>query len=171
MLLGGAGTAAAQSDVFMCVDGIDGGSTDAEFADCSAISGVSYAVGVEGGAPPSGGGGAAPRPTCGLYVVSKAIDDASILLLIDSLRGRHLPEVDFAVRTRGESPLVTFELLLRDVLVVEVKQNLAAASESPVETIVLQPAQVTWRFTPQDATGAAGTPIEGGFDCVRGRRL
>jgi type VI secretion system secreted protein Hcp len=172
MLLGGAGTAVAQSDVFMCVEGVAGGSTDEQFADCSEILGVSYSVGVEGGAPPSPGGGSrSPKATCGLYVASKAVDISSVRILIDSLRGRHLSEVDFAVRTSGEEPLVIFELLLRDVLVVEVQQNLAAETESPIETIVLQPAEVTWRFTPQDDSGAAETPVEDGFDCVNNRRL
>jgi type VI protein secretion system component Hcp len=170
VLFSGAGTAAAQSDVFMCVEGVTGGSTDEQFADCSEIVGVSYSVGVEGGAPPPGGGGRS-KPTCGLYVVSKAVDISSIRILIDSLRGRHLAEVDFAVRTSGEQPLVIFELFLRDVLVVEVGQNLAAETESPIETVVLQPAEVTWRFTPQDESGAADTPVEDGFDCVTNRRL
>jgi hypothetical protein len=66
MLLAGPWTAAAQSDVFMCVDGITGSSTDEQFAGCSEIFGVSYSVGVEGGEPPAGGGGGAARPTCGL---------------------------------------------------------------------------------------------------------
>jgi type VI secretion system secreted protein Hcp len=171
LLFGGAGTAAAQSDVFMCVEGVTGGSTDEQFEDCSEILGVSYSVGVEGGAPPSPGGGGRSKATCGLYVVSKAVDISSIRILIDSLRGRHLAQVDFAVRTSGEQPLVIFELFLRDVLVVEVQQNLAAETESPIETLVLQPAEVTWRFTPQDASGAAGTPVEDGFDCVNNRRL
>jgi type VI protein secretion system component Hcp len=162
LLFGGAGTAAAQSDVFMCVEGVAGGSE---------ILGVSYSVGVEGGAPPSPGGEGRSKATCGLYVVSKAVDISSVRILIDSLRGRHLAEVDFAVRTSGERPLVIFELLLRDVLVVEVQQNLAAETESPIETLVLQPAEVTWRFTPQDESGAAETPIEDGFDCVNNRRL
>jgi type VI protein secretion system component Hcp len=172
MLSGGGGTAAAQSDVFMCVDGVTGGSTDEQFADCSEILGVSYTVGVEGAPPPPGSGGrSATQRTCGLYVASKAVDIRSIRILIDSLRGRHLAEVDFAVRTSGEQPLVIFELFLRDVLVVEVEQNLAAETESPTETLVLQPAEVTWRFTPQEESGAAETAVEDGFDCVNNRRL
>jgi hypothetical protein len=53
VLLGGSGTAVAQSDVFMCVDGITGGSTDQQFAGCSQISAVSYSVGSQD-QPPSG---------------------------------------------------------------------------------------------------------------------
>ena len=45
VLLGGSGTAVAQSEVFMCVDGIAGGSTDQQFAGCSQIFAVSYSVG------------------------------------------------------------------------------------------------------------------------------
>jgi type VI protein secretion system component Hcp len=169
MLLGGSGEAVAQSDVFMCVEGITGSSADAQFAGCSDIFGVSYSVGIEGGAPPrlGGGGGSASRPTCGLYVVSKAVDTSSIPILIGSLMGRHSPEVEFAIRKRGDVPAVVLELILRDVLIVQVEQNLAAGTGLPVETIVLQPREVNWTFFPQDPTGAPGAPIPGGFDCAR----
>jgi type VI secretion system secreted protein Hcp len=172
MLLAQPGMAGAASDVFMCVSGIQGGSADQEFEGCSEIVGVSYAVGVEGGAaPPSSGGGRAAPASCGLYEVSKPIDLASVPLLIRTLLGRHTASVEFAVRTPGPEPLVFFELTLSDVLMVEVEQNLASAAEAPLEKIVMQPGQVEWRFTPQDETGAAGAPIERGFDCVRNRRL
>jgi type VI protein secretion system component Hcp len=173
MLLGGAGKAVAQSDVFMCVAGITGSSTDAQFAGCSDIFGVSYSVGIEGGAPPrpGGGGGSTSRSTCGLYVVSKAIDASSIPILIGSLLGRQSPEVEFAIRGRGQVPIVVLELILRDVVIVEVEQNLAAGAGLPVEKIVLQPREVNWTFFPQDPSGAAGAPIQGGFDCVRNAGL
>ncbi|MGH6921575.1 MAG: Hcp family type VI secretion system effector [Geminicoccaceae bacterium] len=171
MLLAGPGIAAAQSDVFMCVDGVTGSSTDDQFAGCSEILGVSYSVGIEDGEPPGGGGGASPRPTCGSYVVSKAVDTSSIPILIRSLVGRRTPEVEFAIRKQGPEPLVFLQLILRDVFVVEVEQNLAAGADSPVEKIVLQAREVTWRFIPQDSTGAPGDPGEDGFDCVRNERL
>jgi type VI protein secretion system component Hcp len=170
MLLAGPGTAAAQSDVFMCVDGITGSSADEQFEGCSEIFGVSYSVGVEGGESPGGGGGAAPRPTCGSYVVSKAVDTSSIPLLIRSLVGRRTPEVEFAVRTQGPEPLVFLQLILRDAFILEVEQNLGAGAD-PVETIVLQAREVNWRFTPQDSTGVPGEPVEDGFDCARNQRL
>jgi type VI secretion system secreted protein Hcp len=171
MLLAGPGTAAAQSDVFMCVDGITGSSTDDQFAGCSEIFGVSYSVGVEDGEPPGGGGSGAARPICGLYVVSKAVDTSSIPILIRSLVGRRTPEVEFAVRTRGPEPLVFLQLILRDAFIVEVEQNLAAGADLPVEKVVLQAREVNWRFIPQDSTGAPGEPVEDGFDCVRNERL
>jgi type VI protein secretion system component Hcp len=171
MLLAGPGTAAAQSDVFMCVDGIAGSSTGEQFAGCSEIFGVSYSVGVEGGEPPAGGGGGPARPTCGLYVVSKAVDTSWIPILIRSLVGRRTAEVEFAIRKRGPERLVFLQLILRDAFIVEVEQNLAAGADLPVEMIVLQAREVNWRFIPQDDTGAPGEPVEDGFDCVRNERL
>jgi type VI protein secretion system component Hcp len=168
MLLAGPGTAAAQSDVFMCVDGIAGSSTDEQFAECSEIFGVSYSVGIEDGEPPGGG---SPRPTCGSYVVSKAVDTSSIPILIRSLVGRRTAEVEFAIREPGPEPLVFLQLILRDVVIVEVEQSLAAGADLPVEQIVLQAREVNWRFIPQDESGAPGDPVEDGFDCVRNVRL
>jgi type VI secretion system secreted protein Hcp len=164
--------ACAASDVFMCVDGVAGGSADQDFADCSEIVGVSYSVGIDGdAAPPVGGGGSAPHPTCGEYVVSKALDAGSIPLLIRSLLGRRTAEVEFAVRDRGAAPLVYFQLLLSDVIIVEVQQNLESEADAPLESIVMQPAKVEWQFVPQDLNGAPGAPVKGGFDCVRNRRV
>ena len=161
--------AAAASEVFMCVDGIEGGSTDEDFAGCSKIIAVSYSVGLEGGAPPpvGAGGDRSPRPTCGLYIVSKAIDVGSVPLLIRSLRGQRTAEVEFAVRTRAAEPIVFFQLVLSDVLIVKIEQNLKSQADSPLEKIVMQAGDVEWRFIPQDQNGAAGEPVAGGFDCRR----
>jgi type VI protein secretion system component Hcp len=167
VLLGGSGTAVAQSEVFMCVDGITGGSTDQQFAGCSQIFAVSYSVGTQDQPP----GRPAARPTCGLFVASKAIDTGSIPILLASLQQRTFPEVEFAVRRPGQPPTVFFQLILRDVVIVRVDQSLGGQATVPVENVVLRPGQVVWRFTPQDPTGAAGTPVEGGFDCARSAAL
>jgi type VI secretion system secreted protein Hcp len=169
VLLGGSGTAVAQSDVFMCVDGITGDSTDQQFAGCSQISAVSYSVGSQD-QPPSGSGRPAARPTCGQFVASKALDTGSIPILLASLL-QSFPEVEFAVRRPGQPPTVVLQLILRDVVIVRVDQSLGGQAAVPVENVVLSPGQVIWRFTPQDATGAAGAPVEGGFDCARNTGL
>jgi type VI protein secretion system component Hcp len=171
VMLAGPGTAAAQSGVFMCVDRITGSSTDEDFQGRSRILGVSYSVGIEGGKPPSGSGGGAPRTTCGLHVVTKAVDRRSSPVLIRSLLSRKIAEVEFAIRDEGEDPIVFLQLILRDVSIVEVEQNLAAGTDLPVEKIVLQPSEVSWRFVPEDETGAPGNPVEDGFDCINNQRL
>jgi type VI protein secretion system component Hcp len=168
VLLGGSGAAVAQSEVFMCVDGITGGSADQQFAGCSQIFAVSYSV---GSPDQSGSGRPAARPTCGQYVVSKAIDTGSIPILIASLQQRRFSEVEFAVRRPGQPPTVVLQLILRDVVILRVDQSLGGQATVPVENVVLSPGQVIWRFTPQDATGAAGAPVEGGFDCARNTGL
>jgi type VI protein secretion system component Hcp len=66
---------------------------------------------------------------------------------------------------------VYFQLLLSDVIIVKVQQNLEAEADFPLESIVMQPAEVEWQFVPQDVNGAPGTPVKGGFDCVRNRRI
>ena len=166
VLLGGSGTAVAQSEVFMCVDGIAGGSTDQQFAGCSQIFAVSYSVGSQ-----DQPGRPAARPTCGQFVASKPLDAGSIPILLASLLQRRFPEVEFAVRRPGQPPTVVLQLILRDVVIVRVDQSLGGQATVPVENVVLTPGQVIWRFTPQDPTGAAGTPVEGGFDCARNTGL
>ena len=147
-----------------------GGATDQQFAGCSQIFAVSYSVGSQD-QPPSGSGRPAARPTCGQYVASKALDTGSIPILLASLQQQRFPEVEFAVRRPGQPPTVVLQLILRDVVIVRVDQSLGGQAPVPVENVVLSPGQVIWRFTPQDSTGAAATPVEGGFDCTRNTGL
>ena len=102
---------------------------------------------------------------------SKALDTGSIPILLASLLERRFPEVEFAVRRPGQPPTVVLQLILRDVVIVRVDQSLGGQAAVPVESVVLRPGQVIWRFTPQDPTGATGTPVEGGFDCTRNTGL
>jgi type VI protein secretion system component Hcp len=165
------GIAVAASDVFMCIDGIDGGSTDSQFEHCSNVFGVSYSVGVLGSAPPSAGGNQRLSTTCGSYVVSKPLDTASVPLMIRSLVQRRISEVQFPVRTRsGDESTVFFQLTLHDVLIVTVEQNLDGQVNEPSEKIVMQPLEIEWVFTPRDPlTGKPAGSTAGGFDCARNR--
>ena len=81
------------------------------------------------------------------------------------MRGRPIDEVEFAIRSAGESPLVVFELLLTDVAILEVAQDFAAAVDFPIERIALQPRTVQWRFTSQNPDGSAGDPVEFSLSC------
>lgn len=164
------GVAVAASDIFMCAEGIDGGSTDTQFEGCSEVFGISYSVGIEGDVPPPAGAGSRPPPAaCGSYVVSKPLDTASIPLMIQSLVQRTMPHVEFPVRTRGDEPVVFFQLTLTNVLIVRVEQNLDGQANQPLESIVMQPGRVEWQFTPVDAEGKPTAPVSSGFDCVRKR--
>jgi type VI protein secretion system component Hcp len=163
------GMAGAASDVFMCIEGIDGGSTDSQFERCSDIFGVSYSVGVQDSAPPSAGGNQRASPTCGSYVVSKPLDTASVPLMIRSLVQRQIAVVQFPVRSRG-GETVFFQLTLHDVLIVTVEQNLDGQGNEPSEKIVMLPSEIEWEFTQLDPlTGKAVGTIAGGFDCARNR--
>ena len=99
------------------------------------------------------------------------MDRSSVPVMIRSLLSRKIAEVEFAIRKRGEDPIVFLQLILRDVSIVEVEQSLAAGTDLAVEKIVLQPSEVSWRFVPEDETGAPGNPVEDGFDCIDNKRL
>lgn len=163
------GVAAANS-LFMCVDRISGSSTDRQFAGCSEIFGVSYSVGVEGVQEPDSRGGArSGRPSCGSYVVTKTLDASSVPILIGTLVGRGVREVEFVMRPDGQEP--TFRLILRNVVFVDVEHKLDPADAAPMEVISMIPATVSWQFIPVEENGASQGSIEGGFDCTRNARL
>ena len=154
------GSAAAESEVFMCIPDIPGSSADEQFRGCSSIFGVAHSV--EAPFNPSGAPG---RPSCNPYEVGKAIDESSGPILNRILRGRTIDEVEFAIRRTRESPLVVFELVLTDVAILEVEQDFAATADFPVEQIALRPRTVQWRFTSQNADGSAGDPVEFSLSC------
>jgi type VI protein secretion system component Hcp len=156
------GIAAADSEVFMCIPDIPGSSADVDFQGCSSIFGVAHSV--EAVLDP-GSGRAPPRATCNPYQVSKTIDQASGPILNRLLRGRAIDDVEFAIRQTGENPLVVFELFLSTVQLVRIEQDFAAAADYPIELIAMLPRSVRWRFTPQNADGGPGTPLEFSLSC------
>ncbi|MBA2492796.1 MAG: type VI secretion system tube protein Hcp [Gammaproteobacteria bacterium] len=91
--------------MFLCIDGVQGGSTDAQFAGCSNL--VGYSQTVENSTDPNaGGGGAGGRPIgCGEAVVVKQIDNASPILFTRVLTGVHAPSAIVHFRTQGENPV------------------------------------------------------------------
>ncbi len=176
--LASVGTAHGQADdIFLCIAGVPGSSTDEEFAGCSNVFKYSQAVEVQI-SPARGAGGGAGRVTgCGEAVVIKPIDAASPVLFISTLTVRLFPSATVHFRTNGESPreYLTFEL--RNVFVKgianEESSNGADASQLPrgMETLTLPGERVLYTFIPEGADGGASVPIQGAYDCRANKSL
>lgn len=167
----------AQSDMFLCIDGVQGSSTDAQFAGCSNLVGYSQAVEVRPSGN-AGGGGGAPKPLgCGEAVVVKQIDNASPILFTRVLLGIHTPSAIVHFRTQGGNPVEFLTITLQDVLVTGIENSefsgAGGASRLPIsmETVKLSARQVFFSFARQLADGSLGLPIESAFDCATGQRL
>lgn len=173
--LASVGTAHGQADIFLCIAGVQGGSTDEQFSGCSNVFKYSQAVEVQ--ITPGGGGPSGSIAGCGRAVVIKQIDAASPVLFIRALTNTLFSSATVHFRTKEESPreFLTFEL--QEVIVQSIENsessNGADGSQLPsgMETLTLLGERVFFTFIPQRTDGTAGAPIRGAYDCEENRRL
>jgi len=163
-----AGFAEAAVQVFLCADpDIVGDSRDAGHVGCSDAISVAQQVAVNPQPPPGGGGGGGVncREALKPIVVAKLIDSASAPYLRHVLQQRRLRAVDILVRRTGADPGADFlRMSLLDTAVIGVSQDVASAND-PIERISFRPTIIEWSFTPQNADGSPGTPIQARLSC------
>lgn len=171
-----AAPAHAESDKFLCIQGLQGSSTDTQFSGCSDVFGYSQAIETPSGA--GGGGGATGRVVgCGQAVVVKQIDAMSPVLFLKALQNARLSSAIVHFRTQGETPLEFLTIKLQDVQINGIANSEFSAgtgqSQLPIsmESIKMSAGQVFFTFTPQRADGSPDQPIEAAYDCVRNRPL
>lgn len=161
----------ADSDKFLCIEGIEGGSDDREFEGCSDISAysqslVSRDLNSGGG---SGGGGRIFR--CGEASVVKQIDAATPVLLINVLRDTVIPSITIHFRSQGDDPMEFLTIELEDAMIESVRNsefsNGTGDSDLPIdmERLALTAEKVRFTFIPQGTGGTPGTPIGAEIDC------
>jgi type VI protein secretion system component Hcp len=163
----------AESDKFLCLEGIQGSSTDAQFPGCSNVFGYSQAVEVQRT------DSATPKPIgCGDAVVIKEIDAASPVLFLRVLTGFPLATATVHFRAQGDNPVEFLTIRLENVSIdgienSEFSEGIGPPSQLPItmESIKLSAAQVFISFTPVRADGSLGIPVEAAYDCAANRRL
>jgi type VI protein secretion system component Hcp len=162
-----AGFAEAAVEVFLCADpDIVGDSRDAEHVGCSDAISVAQQVAVNPQPAPGGGGGAVNcREALKPITVAKLIDSASAPYLLHVLQQRRLRAVDVLVRKAAAEAGPDFlRLSLLDTAVIGVSQDVASAND-PIERISFLPRVIDWTFTPQNADGSPGTPVQARLTC------
>jgi type VI protein secretion system component Hcp len=162
-----AGPVEAAVQVFLCADpDIVGDSRDAEHVGCSDALSVSQQVAVNPPPQPGGGGGAPScRDALKPIVVTKLVDSASAPYLLHVLQFRRLRAVDVLLRRVGPEPGPDFlRMSLLDTVVISVNQSVASGGDV-VESISFLPTTIEWSFTPQQADGSSGTPVQARLTC------
>ncbi|MGH6885157.1 MAG: type VI secretion system tube protein Hcp [Geminicoccales bacterium] len=163
-----AGPAGAAVQVFLCADpDIVGDSRDAEHVGCSDALSVAQQVAVDPPPAPGGGGGGGVncREALKPIVVTKLIDSASAPYLLHVLQQRRLRAVEILVRRDSAEPGPDFlRMSLLNTAVIGVNQDVASAND-PIERISFRPTIIEWSFTPQNADGSPGTPIQARLTC------
>lgn len=158
----------ADSDKFMCIEGVEGGSSSTQFPGCSDVFAYSQETPVDT-SPVTG------TPACFEVVVVKPIDTASPQLFLTALGERVLRLVDVYFRSEGPRPRVFFRARMRDVFIARIRNSEGSGDDGTsgvpiqMEQLVLIPTRLKLFYTPINDDGTASPPISAGWDCAAKR--
>ncbi|MFO1220119.1 MAG: type VI secretion system tube protein Hcp [Burkholderiaceae bacterium] len=163
-------TAGAADAIYLKLDGITGASTSERHKGEIDIS--SYAQAFRNAVNFGFGSGAgAGRVSCGDITVLKNIDRATPDLIMHVTTGRHIAQGTITFTRAGEQPIDYYVVKLRDVLIDAVEQIDPPGEAGLTEKVSMKVRQFQFTYTPQSATGQAGTPITFGWDCASNTRF
>lgn len=151
-------------DGFLKLAGIRGDSTDADHAGEIVVGGYSFGVANTGSAGGGTGGGQGKATFTDLALTTEA-SSASPQLLVACASGNHFPEAVLTVRRgAGEQGLEFLKVTVEDVVISGYQAAGTTADGATHETFTLNFATIKVEYTPQTATGGAGTVSSGGWD-------
>jgi type VI secretion system secreted protein Hcp len=158
--------AAAQTDVFLKLDGIMGDSYDAKHK--GEIDILSYTQSFSNTARLARGTTSGPgRVTCGAVTVIKNIDKASPQLIRLVTTGAHVPTGVITFRAAGKDQLEYYKITMTDVVVTEVEQT-----DEPAGTIAEKVSILADRLLFEYRTGyPTSTTTTFGWDCVANQKF
>ncbi len=173
-------------EIFLNLDGVDGESTvrghERETVVLSYEQGVDQEVIREGG----GGGSSAGRATFSGVRFRKPVDVGSVPLLLACASGVHIRNARFTFRKPAPAAIDFYIVTLEDVLVTGVTQRAGTGAQYPlkfedlqsgaeaaglIEEVSLDYGVIRWEYRPQRPDGSLGTPVQGGWDRQRNRKV
>jgi type VI secretion system secreted protein Hcp len=152
---------AAQSGIFLKLDGIPGESTDSQHP--GEIDVTSFDVGVKNtGGGAAGGGGGAGKATFSPVTFTKLYDKSSPLLLKATASGQHIRSAEFTFRRPGPNGSGFLVEKLEDVTVTDYEQGGDTGTDPLLEHVSLSYAKISVAYTP-----VAGPPlVTAGWDLL-----
>jgi type VI secretion system secreted protein Hcp len=166
---GAAAPTSALADVFLDLDGIQGDSTDAKHKNQIDI--LTYTQSFKNTtAASTGAGGGAGKVTCGDITVMKNIDKSSPLLIKAVTSGQHIKTGVLTFRSVGAQEINYYVVSLKDVVITEIDQTDQNNPARIFEKVTFSATDFTFKFTPQTASGKAGTPVSFEFNCAANKQ-
>jgi type VI secretion system secreted protein Hcp len=150
-------------DMFLEVEKLAGESQDKTHKDQIQIVGWSWAV-AQTGTSATGGGASAGKTEHNDLEVRKVVDRASPVLFEWCSAGQHIGFVNLTVRKAGGEALEYLIIRLEDVLITSFDIGGEPKDDQVQETIRLNYARASITYTPQEASGAGGGKITGGWN-------
>ncbi|HSK15686.1 MAG TPA: type VI secretion system tube protein Hcp [Gaiellaceae bacterium] len=152
-------------DMFLRIDEIPGGSTDAQHKGEIDVLGYSFGV-TQTGTLATGGAGAgagAGKPSFADLVVSCSTSKASPELLVACASGRHLKSAVLTCRRRDPKPHEFSHIELGDVIITSY-QSAGSDGEVPVDQISLAYGMIRTTYSGVNKSGKPKPPVTGGWD-------
>ena len=149
------------ADYFLKIDGIRGGSTDAEHRDEIELLSYEWSNDDTPGVDhPATGGSKAQANEIHL---TERVSPASPLLMVAAVSAKSFPQATLSVRKPGDRPLQFLTIKLSDVTVTSYGTS-AQASGTPTDEFALRFGRIEYSYTPQKADGSPGAAIIGTWD-------
>jgi len=172
-------------EIFLKLDGIDGESADKQHA--KEIDVLSYSDGLsQAPATPVGSGGASVGRAAFMSVhFRKAIDTASVPLLLACATGQHVRDALFTFRRTGTGSEF-YKVKLTDVLVTALTQTAGTGEQYPLsfkaldvgadragflDEVTLDYGKIEWEYQPVGPDEKSRGAVKGGWDLRRNVRI
>jgi len=157
----------AVEDYFLKIDGIPGESQDNKHKDWIQLASFSWGL-TEPGAGRGAGSGAG-RAKFSDFEFVMLVNKASPELFLSCVSGKHIKEAMLSVRQPAPQQLEYLKIVFSNVLVTSFDE--AAGADPPHDTIGFNFDHIEMTYTPQDADGAAGAPVAGGWDLSKNVKI
>jgi type VI secretion system secreted protein Hcp len=151
-------------DIFLKIAGVDGESKDKSHPMEIDVLAWSWGASNSGSAH-TGTGAGAGKVNVQDISVTKWVDSSSPSLVNACCSGDHYDEANLVVRKAGGStPVEYLKIKLTEVFITSVSTGGSGGEDRLTENVSLNFSKFQLFYTPQDKTGAAGTPIPCGWD-------
>jgi type VI secretion system secreted protein Hcp len=146
--------------MFMKIGTIDGESTDKVKTKWIDVLAWSWGISNSGTTHQGMGGGSGKANVQDLSF-TKYVDASSHALLGAVSTGEHFPTANLVVRkAAGKDAVIEYiKIDMEEVLITSVSTGGSGGEDRLTENVTLNFAKVTYKYTPQTPTGAAGTPL------------
>ncbi|KLN52888.1 Hcp family type VI secretion system effector [Variovorax paradoxus] len=158
------------ADMFLKLEGVDGESKDDSHK--KEIDVLSWSWGAaQSGTGHVGGGSGAGKVSVQDLSVTKYVDSASHLLLLDCCNGQHIKKGTLVVRKAGATPLEYVKLTMEDIIVSNIHTGGSGGEDRLTETITLNFSKFKYEYTPQKADGSGDGTKETGWDIAANKKV
>jgi type VI secretion system secreted protein Hcp len=158
------------ADMFLKLEGVDGESKDDSHK--KEIDVLAWSWGAsQSGTGHTGGGSGAGKVTVQDVSVTKYVDSASHLLLLDCCNGQHIKKGTLVVRKAGATPLEYIKLTMEDIIVTHISTGGSGGEDRLTETVTLNFSKFKYEYTPQKADGSGDGTKETGWDIAANKKV